>query len=680
MSYRCSLAPALCRPAALRPAFALLLVAGAYGGDRAAADSLARDPVAELRQALIQEKDAGRDKESLRFRRETLTRKVGELKSLGEMARALLLQEWRVEGLADPVADVDREVRDSLADRFIAGLKDVLAKGTAAQRMAACELISNTATAARPPGGGGFRTGFLRQRLAGLAPDLAKLTNDPEPGVVQFAARAIGNIQADPKLAVGTLERLIKTGTPVVRAAAADALVNLVTVIAQQEKKGRSDLGRGDLRDDLLATGVLAVSAAKAGFAPEQPVRVRRLSADALQQISSALLDLVPDPFPADSFPPTGRPWTAGEAERIEQARETVTKEREQLRPLLDAFGKQSPALAAASLDPDPYVRIQIRNVLQDLAVTNSRLTQRAARIPRGEGVPAPRPEPKPDEAKDRAPKTGLLLPPTPPAWDVPTRLVAQEKEQPRPARPGTDALAEGLKSSLGSIIAGLADRNVRGRLDAVEVLENMGTDAAPAIPALVERLSDPDRFVRWAAVRTLGRLAPRLPDQVVPAAARLLDDDDLDVQVAAAGALERYGPQAKAAVAQLGRHANQGDADIRIAAMKALQAIGTDAAPALPSVALNLVENLSNVAAGSEFFRPGPTTPAAERAALSSAATLLGAPPAAKARVAAAETLGRFGKLAEPAVPILQRALTDLDPEVRRAASEAILRITGAR
>ncbi len=661
MSYRRPLAPALCRPAALRPAFALLLAAVAYGGgDRAAADSLARDPVAELRQALTQEKDAGRDKESLRFRRETLTRKAGELKSLGEMSRALLLQEWRVEGLADPVADVDREVRDSLADRFSAGLKEVLAKGTAAQRMAACELVSNTATAARPPGGAGFKTGFLRQRLAGLAPDLAKLTNDSDPNVVQFAARALGNIQADPKQAVGSLEKLIKTGARDVRTAAADALVNLVTVIAQQEKKGRSDLGRTDLRDDLLTTGVLAVPAAKAGFAPDQPVRVRRLGADALQQVSSSLLDIVPDAFSADGFPPPGRPWTAAESERIEEARTTVSKERELLRPLLDAFGKESAALAAASLDPDPYVRIQIRNVLQDLAVINTRLTQRAARIPRGEGVPAPRPEPKPDEAKERAPKTGLLLPPPRPAWDVPTRLVAQAKEQPRPARPGTDALGEGLRSSLGSIVAGLTDRNVRGRLEAVEVLENMGTDAAPAIPALVERLSDPDRFVRWAAVRTLGRLAPRLPDQVVPAAARLLDDDDLDVQVAAAGALERYGTQARAAVAPLGVRASGGDADIRIAAMKALQAIGTDAAPALPSVALNLV----------------PKTRAEVQAQVPQAGPL----PPPKARIAAAETLGRFGKLAEQAVPVLQGALTDLDPEVRRAASEAILRITGAR
>src|SRR5438270_5769850 len=155
MPHRRSLTPAPLRPAALRPALALLLAAAAYaGGDRAAADPLPRDPVADLRQALAQEKDAGRDKDALRFRRENLTRKAQALRTPGEMARALLLQDWRVEGLSDPGADVDREVRDAVADRFTNDLKEVLAGGTPAQRTAAGELISETATGARPAGGG----------------------------------------------------------------------------------------------------------------------------------------------------------------------------------------------------------------------------------------------------------------------------------------------------------------------------------------------------------------------------------------------------------------------------------------------------------------------------------------------------------------------------------------------
>jgi HEAT repeat protein len=192
-----------------------------------------------------------------------------------------------------------------------------------------------------------------------------------------------------------------------------------------------------------------------------------------------------------------------------------------------------------------------------------------------------------------------------------------------------------------------------------------------------VKSLSDPDRFVRWAAVRTLGRLAPREANLVVPAVARLLEDGDLDVEVAAATALERYGPQATDAVTALAQRSTHGDAEIRIAAMRVLVAIGNDAAPALPSVARNLVTQLAGISADFDLLQPGRTTPGAERAALSAAATLLGAPQPARIRVTAAETLGRFGKLAAAAAPVLQQALSDIDPDVRRAASEALLKIT---
>jgi HEAT repeat protein len=144
----------------------------------------------------------------------------------------------------------------------------------------------------------------------------------------------------------------------------------------------------------------------------------------------------------------------------------------------------------------------------------------------------------------------------------------------------------------------------------------------------------------------------------VVPAAARLLNDGDLDVSVAAATALEKYGPEAKAAVSELSFRASNGDADIRIAAMRALEAIGTDAAPALPSITANLVPRTRAQREQETGPDPGPITPP-------------------KARVAAAETLGRFGKLALDSVPVLQQSLLDTDPDVRRAASDAILRIT---
>lgn len=44
-------------------------------------------------------------------------------------------------------------------------------------------------------------------------------------------------------------------------------------------------------------------------------------------------------------------------------------------------------------------------------------------------------------------------------------------------------------------------------RLTALSILEALGTDAVPAGQLVQQALSDPDRFIRWAAVRTLGAI-----------------------------------------------------------------------------------------------------------------------------------------------------------------------------
>ena len=108
MPYRRSLVPIAHRLAAWP---ALAIFAALCGNGHALADPLSRDPVTDFRQALVQEKDTVKDKEALRYRRETLTRKAQAIATPGEMSRVLLLQEWRVEGIGgDLIADIDREI------------------------------------------------------------------------------------------------------------------------------------------------------------------------------------------------------------------------------------------------------------------------------------------------------------------------------------------------------------------------------------------------------------------------------------------------------------------------------------------------------------------------------------------------------------------------------------------
>ncbi|MGH7226133.1 MAG: HEAT repeat domain-containing protein, partial [Gemmataceae bacterium] len=112
------------------------------------------------------------------------------------------------------------------------------------------------------------------------------------------------------------------------------------------------------------------------------------------------------------------------------------------------------------------------------------------------------------------------------------------------------------------TMIKNLSDPDYRVRLGAVDVLETLGDRAEAAIPALVKALRDSNKFVRWGAARTLGRLAPRQAEEVVPGLVALLNDRE-DIGVREKGvlpALQEYGVHAKQAVPHLARVINRGD------------------------------------------------------------------------------------------------------------------------
>jgi HEAT repeat protein len=203
------------------------------------------------------------------------------------------------------------------------------------------------------------------------------------------------------------------------------------------------------------------------------------------------------------------------------------------------------------------------------------------------------------------------------------------------------DPLAEGLRGTVQALAAGMSDPDPRARRAAIDVLEGLGGAAAPAAGSLVSALTDPDQFVRWAAARTLGKIGPVETETSVPALAHLLTDPDLDLRIAAATALERYGIAAKASVADLVKSAGEGDAELRVAAIRALGAVGTqDLAAVVPAV----------------------------RAALAN--------PDSRVKITAAQVIGGFGPAARECSDPLRTMLRDSNPEVQKAASEALLSI----
>jgi HEAT repeat protein len=585
----------------------LALLAGAAPAARAQAAS--SDPVEELRQALLV--PPGPEKgDLLRYREESLQRRIDALKTLGDLRRALMLTEWKDgAGASGRLQAIDQAKRALVGERFQKGVHAVVEKGEVISRLAAAQLLGEMGINVRAVDPKDF-TGFTRS----LTPQLVTLTHDKDGAVRAAAARALGKINADPKVAVAALKEMLESdGTPQ-RRAASEGLLDLVRTMGQLQRKGKQQTGVMANDSDVLAAAREVTANIGPGLS-DKDTQVRRNSLEALHQAAYALSELVSDPQKSELLPPRDRKWTPAEEQFVRKLRKEVEVERAFLQPLIDAFQGHGERIAATLTDPDPEVRLTARHALEMISNARLRLLRRVRSIPE-----------MPIQAQ---PEAGDTVP------------VVQKDEKDQKDGPKDDPLGEVLRPSLLVMAKGLQDPDVRVRRAAVDFLEVLEDAALPALPALVKALQDPDRFVRWAVVRTLGRIGRSAAKEASPGLGKLLSDPDLDVRLMATNTLDRYGPAAVAAVPALIEATRSGDSEIRIAAMRTLTSVGpANSRQAIPA----LIEGLSNADA--------------------------------RVRRAAAEALAQHGPEASSAVPALRRALQDDDAEVRRAASEALLAI----
>ena len=600
------------------------LVVAALAGTAVAAraDRPSNDPVEELRNALkAPVDDYAKGSKDLKAREAELAERVRALRTVGDMQRALTLTEWRDIALEPALADVDRNAREAVVKRLEDTLRRSLKSDNPDAQLAAATFISAL--------GPGIReSGAPRSITRRLTDDLVRLTQHGDVAVREGAARALGSITPDPKVAVTALGELLKANEVALRRAAAGGLVQLIEQATQLiTNRGKSTTGVQTTWVEVLQTAAAVVPEAAAGLA-DPDAEVRRLSTQALQDATYTLFDYLFEPVKSSRLPEA--PPGFEDRRVLEGEQRTKTAELDAVTALSQTLSDQVRAVARVLNDPDPRIRLASRRVLENMADARRRLEGGAN--PRGVTVPVRGRVPAPREVPDRSGR-----PPAPPG--------AEEQEQqpgnPQDASEASRLLREGLGRELELLAAGVRDRDVDVRLATVEVLELIGDAAAPVTGALVEALTDPNKFVRWAAARTLGKLsAPLRPPSAVPGLTRLLGDRDLDLRLVAAATLERYGPEARAAVPMLTRSVGRGDAEIRVAALRAIEGIGKDAAPAIPAITEAL-------------FQPNP-----------------------RVRQTAAEVLGRFGAVAQSSVGALRRALDDPDADVRRAASEALLSI----
>jgi HEAT repeat protein len=505
--------------ARLAPAVATVLVLAVL--PRAGAQPNRNDPVEDLRLAL---KAPVRD---LAGRAREVNQAVGRLAGITDCRQALTLQEWRDQDPDEQLAAVDRAARTAVTQRFEEAVRDALRRGDGLRRLAVANLLTELGTKARA----------VRSRQSvtrDLAKDLAPLVTNEDARVRQAAARALGQITADPAIAAAALGGLLASRDASDRIAAAQGLAGALQVASELGLRSRTTNAVEFTKAELVQTAKLLVPVAARGVAADQ-IEVRRLCLEAVGYAAAALCKLVPDPR---------RPTDPDE---LAEYRRLVEDELTALQPLAQVLQEQGAVLTRALLDADTGVRLRARQGLEDCDVAALRLRALRGAAATAETEPQPRP--------------GILV---------------------QPAATGTAAVPP---ARVAALAAGLTDKDARARRAALDVLETLGPAAKSVAPALVHALADPDRFVRWAAARVLGKLGPVEEATAVPALAKLLEEDDLNVRMAAATALERFGRPAAPAVPGLVNAVANGDVELQITAMRALQAIHADAPRAVPTL-----------------------------------------------------------------------------------------------
>jgi flagellar biogenesis protein FliO len=677
------------------PIAALLFVALCFFPLRSHADTLPQAGVEELHTLIDGKHDPAPDPDALAAYRRDLRKAAADLPTLSELSRVLLLSEWStllldLEAAAPLLPRVRNAVRQSNDEAFKADIRKLLPKdpieasevnraiigeikrevqlgllkrledrsryymrdGRDAEKIAAVNLIGNTMTSSRRQDISHFEgvrgvmvttsrdimpsAEFLRTRIRELMPEVRRLMHSDDPQIQIAAVRALSNMERNGKEFTDAVKPLLSPQTNVLtRRAAAMSLANMLKVNAGQ-------LDGSQLKIYLIyVQQILPVAAV--GLADED-AEVRYGSLMACEQAADILSVLSKDS-------------------------EAIKGGRPAFQPTMAVVERALPAIDRIVRDRVPSLRLLACRVLERMVMTSQKirsLSDQPAPTP-----PTPIPDTKPKERNDkkknefsrplsplgqrkatRASAWATLRPtaplPSPPAPNTTSVKPVAFQAPPKDVLPHPKSVDSSVANVVATMKEALNDPDYRVRITAVDVLETLGELAEDAIPALVKALGDSNKFVRWASARTLGRLAPRRADIVVPALAGLLNDrEDSSVKFTAAYALELYGPAAKEAVDHLASVINRGDKDYILAILRTIQAIGTDAARALPNVVWLLND------------RTQPTS----------------------VRIEAVQTLGHFGPSAARYRELLKKIMIyDTDEAVRNAASAAVLSIDRER
>jgi hypothetical protein len=549
---------------------------------------------------------------------------LNKTNALGDLSKIILMQDWQyIEG-NKRIADINGEVRTAVIQKFKTNGLQLLKEGKDDAKIDLAILIGETASAnlvdetSESLDQIAQRSRFLRAELSTLSPQLALLTKSKNPKVVIASVMALGKIESKSDLFAASISDLMEinpANTLAIRRAAAVSLKTRLATVSQLLKQIRVVRERDnlDLVNDLLTTSKLCFPLGVRALKDKDFI-VREQGTLACKQATSTLADVdYIIPIREAEMTMLERPDII--AQRTKSFREGLAFEL----PLINSFRDNMRELTdhATNFEADILVRIASLDVVEDLVVIRKKLIEFESVLNKLDTLAGNVPNPKP-------------------------KLITH------------DIFPDGneFKEVVQDLIMVLSDTNLRIRLNGLDIVE--GFLSMPDITARITNekelflfrklasvaTTDSNLMVKYAAVRAIGRSAPLMPEIAVPVLAKCLLEEDLDIRIEAAKALNKYGKEGAKAIPSLEKMIAHGDSDSRIAMMNAVVSLGTDGSPTLGAVAKNLQSNEPKV------------------------------------RIKAAETLGRFGKLAEAQIPTLQKSLRDEDSNVRNAVSSALLKI----
>jgi HEAT repeat protein len=230
-------------------------------------------------------------------------------------------------------------------------------------------------------------------------------------------------------------------------------------------------------------------------------------------------------------------------------------------------------------------------------------------------------------------------------------------------------ALAQLGKPGLPYLLKALqVEKGYYTRKIACMALRDLGPDAQPATPHLIELLYDTNSLVRMAAAETLQAIGSGARS-ATPALVESVKDKDADVRTQVVKALARMG-QDPLVVSALTSALTDEASDIRTEAAKALASFGPVAKEAVPALraAFKDVQGRVRIAAGRALWRITGDKETVLRDLRASAKSEEG-----RTRVAAAAALWEIER-SELALLTVIAALHDDDPDVRWEAQDALI------